>query len=337
MMLHVRLTALLSKLLPCLGLGASVLCSSGSQAQFFDVAVTSITNVPPLVCDTGLIVPRITIKNNSSEVVNSMTLLYGVPAMIPSIDTWAGSLQPGQTVIYFLPPIVIPTGEHLLTVRSSSPNGQTDQVPENDAWSIPVVVSEPAEVVTMRLQLDNFGSDVTWNLVSDQGTELFSGGPYANVNGGQLVEESFCLTNGCYTFTITDLFGDGICCGSGNGNFTLSTSGGQVVAESDGQFGKQDVQQFCFTNVYIVEQLHSGSMEVFPNPSGGPVSIRLEGIRSAVTLQVLDGLGRKVKEMILPAGIPSVQIDLSGLKSGIYSISADHAEGRVVRRVVLQQ
>jgi lysyl endopeptidase len=337
MMLHERLTAVMTKILYCLGFGASILCSSGSQAQFFDVAVTSITNVPPLVCDTGVVTPRITIKNNSSVVISSVILLYGIPGPPPAIDTWQGSLQPGQTVNYLLPPIILPAGEHILSVRSSSPNGQVDEVPENDSWSVAVIVNEPAEVVTMRLQLDDFGSDVTWNLVSDQGTELFSGGPYANVDGGQSIEEDFCLTNGCYTFTINDLFGDGICCSSGEGYIRLSTADGLVVAESDGQFGKQYVQEFCFTNVSIGEQLRSGSMEVFPNPSTGPVTLRLEGIHGAVALQVLDGLGRHVQELLLPAGTPSVQIDLSGLVNGVYLMNATHAEGRIVRRVVLQQ
>lgn len=336
-MLHERLTAVVTKILYCLGFGASVLCSSGSRAQFFDVAVTSITNVPPLVCDTGLVIPRITIKNNSSEVITSVIVIYGIQGVIPSVDTWQGSLQAGQTVNHLLPPIILPAGEHILSASSSSPNGQVDEVPENDTWSIGVIVNEPAEVVTMRLQLDDFGSDVTWNLVSDQGTELFSGGPYANVKGGQLIEESFCLTNGCYTFTMNDLFGDGICCGNGDGNFTLSTADGLVVAESDGQFGKQYVQEFCFTNVSIGEQLLSGSMEVFPNPSTGPVTLRLEGIPGPITLQVLDGLGRHVQELLLPAGTPSVQIDLSGLVNGVYLMNATHAEGRIVRRVVLHQ
>jgi lysyl endopeptidase len=324
----------MTRLLPSLGLA---LFGPFASAQFFDVAVTSITNVPMLVCDTGLIAPRITIKNNSSEVVTSVTLLYGVPATIPSIDTWTGSLQPGQTVIYFLPPIVIPTGEHLLTVRSSSPNGQTDQVPENDAWSIPVVVSEPAEVVTMRLQLDDFGSDVTWTLVSAQGTVLFSGGPYANINGGQLIEQQFCLTNGCYTFTINDLFADGICCSNGKGSYTLSTADGTVVAESDGQFGAQDVQEFCFTNVAIEEQAAPGTMEVYPNPTSGSTTVNVNGIRGPVVLQVMDGVGRQVKELQLPEGTPLAVIDLSGYVNGIYLICATHAKGRLVRRLVVQR
>lgn len=319
--------------------GLSLLCFAAvpAQAQFYDVAVTSIINVPPLVCDTGLVSPRITIKSNSTEVITSVILLYGVPGVLPSINTWQGSLQPGQTVNHFLPPIILPGGEHVLTVNSSSPNGQVDQVPENDAWSIPVVVSEPAEVVTLRLQLDNFGSDITWSFVTDQGTELYAGGPYTNVNGGELIELPLCLSNGCYTFTINDLFGDGLCCSGGIGSYSLTGSEGTVYATSDGQFGAQDVQTFCLVNVSIEEHDRTVSMELFPNPTKGNVRVLMQGMESPIDLRLMDGTGRIVQQHRVSEAGNGYELELGELANGVYLLHAEQQRGTVVRRVVLER
>ena len=302
-----------------------------------DAAVTSITNLPTILCGSNLVAPTITLKNNGTLVVTSIIVQYGIVGEPPALFVWTGSLLPGQTVNCPLPQITLPGGEHVFIATSNTPNGQADQLPENDSWIQPIVVNDPAEEVVLNIQSDNFGSDITWTLVTDQGSILHSGGPYANVNGGQPIEVPFCLTNGCYTFTINDLFGDGICCTSGEGYYTISTVAGDTLATSDGQYDGQDVQEFCFTNVSVPEQLRSGTLEVYPNPTAGNATVQLSGIYGVVIVHLLDGLGRQVKELGLPAGTPNVQIDLSGLVNGIYLIRATHAEGRIVRRVVLQR
>ena len=54
---------------------------------------------------------------------------------------------------------------------------------------------------------------------------------------------SLTLADGNYTFTINDAYGDGICCGYGNGSYSL-TSGGTVYA-SGGSFGSSESTNFC--------------------------------------------------------------------------------------------
>lgn len=302
-----------------------------------DAAVTSITNLPSLLCGTNVVSPRITLKNNGTQIVTSIIVLYGVDGEPPAIATWTGSLLPGETVNYDLPPITVPSGEHLFVVTSNSPNGLVDQVPENDAWSTPIVVNFPAEEITLHLQTDNYGTDITWSLVTEEGTLLYSGGPYIDVNGGELIERTFCLSNGCYTFTINDLFGDGICCANGEGSYSLSASDGTVYAESNGEYGEQDVQQICLAGVYVHEQLAFTTMAVFPNPSSSRVQLQLSGMAGTVAIQVLDGMGRLVQQLPVAAGTPNIELDLNGLANGVYLIRAEHGLGSTVQRLVIQR
>lgn len=51
---------------------------------------------------------------------------------------------------------------------------------------------------------------------------------------------------GNYTFILMDTFGDGICCGFGNGSYSLTVGGNEVA--SGGNFGQFEVTQFMVEN-----------------------------------------------------------------------------------------
>ncbi len=95
-------------------------------------------------------------------------------------------------------------------------------------------------LVTVNILSDNYGSETTWTLKNSSGTTVASGGPYANNTS---YSTSYCLPDGCYDFTINDSYGDGICCGYGNGSYSV-TSGGATQA-SGGSFGSQEITNFC--------------------------------------------------------------------------------------------
>ena len=66
--------------------------------------------------------------------------------------------------------------------------------------------------LVVSILTDNFG-ETTWALTDLDGAVVVSGGPYSDAN--TLYEESICVGDGCYTFTINDSFGDGIAVPSG--------------------------------------------------------------------------------------------------------------------------
>jgi len=302
-----------------------------------DAAVTSIQNVPELLCDDNRITPRVTLKNNSTEVVTSMTVTYGVAGEPQYMFEWTGSLQPEQTVNVDLPMITVPVGEHVLTVVVSAPNGLPDPVPDNDTWTYPFVVNSPGDEVIFALTLDNYGTDITWTLESAAGAMLYEGGPYEDFDAGEVIETPFCLTTDCYVFTINDAFGDGICCEEGEGSYVIFGPDSLILAESDGQYGAQNINNFCVEVVSIRERADAGSLLVMPNPSVGPVILRLSDIPGMARWQLLDAAGRTIQQGNIPAGQLEQHIDLSGVTSGVYLMHVAHAGGRVARPIVLQR
>ena len=98
------------------------------------------------------------------------------------------------------------------------------------------------QTFTMNLTPDNYGSETTWSLVDASGATVMSGGPYTNNNSTPItVSEQLCY--GCYTLTVNDSYGDGMCCTYGNGSYSFSVAG-EVVA-SGATFTTSDVSNFC--------------------------------------------------------------------------------------------
>ena len=54
----------------------------------------------------------------------------------------------------------------------------------------------------------------------------------------------FCLEAGCYNFTIFDSYGDGICCGEGDGYFYGTIYGNREVFFG-GNFSDLETMSFC--------------------------------------------------------------------------------------------
>ncbi len=116
----------------------------------------------------------------------------------------------------------------------------------NDAAldNIRIVSDSTTARVNVRLSLttDNYGDETGYMLVDANGTV------YDSVAAGTLADDStyvrdYDVVEGAYlTFTITDAYGDGICCNYGNGEYVLTVCSDTVAM--GGQFGFVDSANF---------------------------------------------------------------------------------------------
>lgn len=96
------------------------------------------------------------------------------------------------------------------------------------AFSQPCTSSQV--LVEVVIVPDNYPGETSWQLATVSGTVLASGTSNSM---------NVCVSNtACLKFTIYDSYGDGICCGYGNGSYTVSY-GGSVVA-TGGQFAYEE-------------------------------------------------------------------------------------------------
>ena len=120
-----------------------------------------------------------------------------------------------------------------------------------------------ANEVTLSFLPDCYGEEISWELTNSTGNIIYSVGQGYYPGGGSAttmnpdpdtVEHSWCLTNGCYTFTVIDSYGDGMnganpeyACGL-NGDYTITDSNGNSLASliaSDANFGESESNDFC--------------------------------------------------------------------------------------------
>ncbi|GAB3516550.1 endonuclease [Photobacterium alginatilyticum] len=115
-----------------------------------------------------------------------------------------------------------------------------DNFQPTDTGSTPPTGSCTDTTTTLTLVTDQYASETSWVLNNSSGSALYSGSGYDNSTTNT---KDMCLTDGDYTFIISDSYGDGICCNVGNGSFTLEADG--KVLASGGEF--QSSQSFNFT------------------------------------------------------------------------------------------
>ena len=97
--------------------------------------------------------------------------------------------------------------------------------------------------VAITITFDNYPEETAWSLTNSSGSTVASGGTYGSQADGSTLTIEECLVDGCYDFTITDTYGDGICCAYGNGSYSV-TSGGSTLA-SGGSFGANETTNIC--------------------------------------------------------------------------------------------
>ncbi|MFQ5491489.1 MAG: hypothetical protein ACE5GE_12275, partial [Phycisphaerae bacterium] len=79
--------------------------------------------------------------------------------------------------------------------------------------------------------------ETTLEVTDEGGTVVFSAGPLTAGATLHVFDVPVCST-GCYAVTIFDAFGDGICCGFGNGSYSVFFNG--TLVGSGGEFGDSE-------------------------------------------------------------------------------------------------
>jgi len=89
--------------------------------------------------------------------------------------------------------------------------------------------------IDVTIATDDYGYETTWELVNNCNSEVVAqGGPYTANEQKTFAINFVACDDTEYTFTIFDLWGDGICCGYGEGRYEVKKDGNIVV--SGGEF-----------------------------------------------------------------------------------------------------
>ena len=216
-----------------------------SKVPRWDAGITSIEGLGDLSCADTL-VANLVLNNFGAEILTSATIEVMLNGTVYQTINWTGNLPEGMTEMIPISIVGFINGTNQISATTSLPSGMTDETPSNDSFSRDFEALIGGVAVFLNMNVDNYAGETTWELAELNGDVIFSGGPY-DINNSLFTEE-WCLDpEACYSFTIFDSYGDGICCGYGQGSYEITDATGAILFSSTGEFGFEETNEFCAT------------------------------------------------------------------------------------------
>ncbi len=193
-----------------------------------------------------------------------------------------------------------------------------------------------AASLTLDITFDNYPEETAWTLQNSGGATVASGSySTANPDGSSITENISGLASGDYTFTITDAFGDGICCAFGNGSYTLSSSEGVIV--TGGSFSSSEATAFCVDatkaplRTFELNDASQDAFTIYPNPVVSLLEVDTQGLE-VQDVRVFNAFGIQVKQASTLE--PGNTINVSTLATGTYFIRIVSGDMIVTRKFI---
>ncbi|MPS66378.1 MAG: hypothetical protein DI622_05205 [Chryseobacterium sp.] len=264
---------------------------------------------------------NIALTNRGTSALTSAVISYTINGA-PYSYNWSGNLAQDKYQIVALPvPATATNGA--LTINVPTVNGVADQRVSNNAltgtFNPPAIASSTQTNFVFNLQLDYWGSEVSWNLKNSAGAIVYSSAVYSDVPNPTsstplpaLITQNWTLnTNDCYTFTINDTYGDGI---YGYGGFyNIKTTAGADVVVGSSYFKKQT--RALKLGTLGTSEVSNQNFGVYPNPATDVLNITK--VSEKAKFEIHNAVGQLVKT----GDIKNNQVRVAELIKGTYIIT----------------
>lgn len=310
----------------------------GAEVYAVDASAQGINNVPSSICDPAPLNPSFNLKNNGTDALTSATITYNYNGGSDTEINWTGNLAQNDSESIDLGQMWPVAGENTINVAVTNPNGQEDENGNNNttAFSFDLIVGQEQIIITILT--DDYGYETYWELREPNGDVLASGGndvvgpnggaaqeaadtdPNAYASNSLIIETIDFYSWGCYEFVLVDDWGDGICCGFGDGYYEVFDTNDDLMA-AGGDFGEVVIDLFGMQNGLSIEVRTVADFEVYPNPSEGIFTLSLsQEIKLGTPIVVHDQMGKVVWQHNVTSNIGQ-SVDLTQLPVGLYHIS----------------
>lgn len=265
---------------------------------------------------------EILLQNNSNIPLYTADIFVQLNNDSPVLHEWTGSIGASGNAIIPTSNLSVTPGSHTLMVYCSNPNGAPDNNLFNDTLFINFTVSV-GEEYNININTDNYGEEVFWNITDDNNNILASD---SNLTSNQNNFGTYCLySDSCLTFTIYDIYGDGICCDFGDGYIEIN---GQVYT---GNYGNELSIDLCdITSESYIEKV---SVSLYPNPSLGKFTIKSGCQIKAVN--IYNQIGVLLFNKNFQSSIAN--IDVSKWSNGLYLVEVVGREQKEIQKLILNR
>jgi hypothetical protein len=214
---------------------------------------------------------KVNIQNKGVQPLTAANITASIGGTQVATINWTGALEQFQeSAVSFGSANITSISDLTFTV---TPAG-TEATPSDNSLVqtinlAPIVTS--ANII-VKVTTDQYGTESSWKIRRSNNTVVASGGPYTDLAAaGTTVQPNVSVTlpsNDCYSFEMSDAYGDGMCCLYGQGGYEVTTSTGIVIL-SGGEFVTIDKKRinYNYTAPLLLGNLTSnGISNNNPNP-----------------------------------------------------------------------
>jgi hypothetical protein len=283
--------------------------------------------------------PVIRIKNSGENLLESVTVTYGVPGETPYSYTWTGALAFLEEAVIILPAIEVGNyyqGSTSFEVSLSEPNGDVDQYEFNNSLTSEF---EPApihqEQLVIEFKTNNRPFENSYKVFDTAGTIMFERDfDDSNTTYTDLIN----LPPGCYELVVYDTGGDGMNnwpSNHGNGIIRLKNLSGSTITLLQRWFGETIKYIFRNDAALSTEDQVNSLFSVYPNPTDNAFTVSLVNSSDPFSMEVFNISGMSIykEEEMSPT---NNSVDVSNYSSGVYLLYLKTANGNTqVKKLIV--
>lgn len=178
-----------------------------SKKAMLDVATSANSGNNPSFSCSDLTDFQAIYKNEGTQEIISFDAELYINDILTVTVPYDGSLLTNESVKIDFIGVSLPVGNSTIKFSVSNPNGEIDEVAENNDDEIEFSKLEDGIQVNLSFMSDGFPFETSWEIVDVNDQVVYSGNGY----NGYVAEENIdlCFDEACYTFRLFDGFGDG--------------------------------------------------------------------------------------------------------------------------------
>ena len=266
--------------------------------------------------------PVLVVQNSGYDNLTNFSIEYSINNGNTQSHNWSGSLGSLASTSIELPAInYSPSDTNSINITIS--DDDNNQNNSNDFY-FNQSSSYDTAIVTLNLVTDNYASETSWQLTDSSGYIIAQNGSLSNASTYS-TEIEIPTSDECYTFTINDTYGDGICCGYGVGSYSITDDSGNTII-SGGEFSSVDTSTFRVGETLGINSIFENDLNIFPNPSNGVFNIKTSLNNS--TYKIYNLIGQQVKSGLIKNG--ANLIDLRNSIDGVYFMTIQTENGEKI-------
>lgn len=300
----------------------AVKMSVASSASQYDLGIVDVEEVPAEIC-SGVVAPRMTIRNYGSETLNSVLFrIFDDTNTEIGTYQWEGNLAKGAQTEFLMPEIDF-AGSSSMKIQAVNLNGNNeDEFAFDNTYSLNVVDPYNIKEGYMKIQLktgndpQNFSVEVK-NMDNGEVLETFT-----FEEADKIYTEIVTVPQtGCYRVSFKNAVGNGC----GDGFWGIKDADNKTIISGSNSSN-------VFKYVFPIEVKYSDEgidyvedariVNIYPNPANSIINISADNITE---VNVYNAIGQLICTETVNNDI--VRINTESWVNGMYFVSVETAEG----------